>query len=125
MRSAPRYPARIDCFLVSADGSVREGLLLDISAGGVGVETDSFDAATDFGLMILSGGEQVCLPCSVRHVRDLWSKKVIHAAFTGLTAEQQEAVERLIESLIEPDTSAEGARWWREVLRRALRDRAA
>jgi hypothetical protein len=124
LRRAPRYPTDLTCFIELPDGSLLPGALRDISVGGVGLEVMRLPDLESEALRVVfeHEGVQLRLPCSIRHVRSLWEKDIVHAAFSGLALEEQRAVERFIHELVEPERpDSRKTRWHRFVQRLAGR----
>jgi hypothetical protein len=120
VRRSPRYQADLDCFIELPDGSFLPGSLRDISVGGVGLEVSRLPDLESEALRVVfqHEGVQLSLPCTIRHVRSLWEKDVVHAAFSGLAIEEQRSVERLIQELVEPERSHSTKAWWRTFMQR-------
>jgi len=98
MRAYPRYPVSLDARLITPDGRMIAALVTDLSAGGAGIQTNAEvpDLQT-FLLVITERTLALRVECEVRSIRDLWSKRVIHARF--LTADAASPIEDAIEAL--------------------------
>jgi hypothetical protein len=120
LRQSPRHPTDLTCFIELPDGSFLPGALRDISVGGVGLEVLRLPDLESEALRVVfeHDGVQLRLPCSIRHVRSLWEKDIVHAAFSGLALEEQRAVERFIQELVEPDRRRSTKSWWRTFMQR-------
>jgi len=98
MREHPRFPVSLVSPMELPDGRTIECLVLDLSLGGVGVETrHEVGDLGEFTLRALEPGFELAVHCEVREIRDLWQKRVIHAQFVGLGdgAPVRDVVERL------------------------------
>jgi hypothetical protein len=96
-----------------ADGRQQKAVMVDISAGGVGLESlDPVDRMEKFTVVFSDRRMKVRLPCQARHVRTLWGKHAIHAAFDDLTAGQVASVDGFIARLQEPRPVRRRS-WWR------------
>ena len=98
MRRDPRYPTSIPCLLDVPGGPSIAGVIVDISAGGAGIETLSL-LPDEFTLSFDYENQRLALPCVQRHSRDLWAKRRIHAQFRSPTAAQRSVLDDLIEAL--------------------------
>ena len=98
MREHPRFPVSLVSTMELPDGRTIECLVLDLSLGGVGVETRSeVGDLGEFTLRVLEPGFELAVRCEVRGIRDLWQKRVIHAQFVGVGdgAAVRDVVERV------------------------------
>jgi hypothetical protein len=120
VRRAPRYQTDLDCYIELPDGSFLAGALRDISVGGVGLEVSSLPDLESESLRVVfqHDGAQLRLPCTIRHVRSLWEKDIVHAAFSALAIEEQRAVERFIHELVEPEPPGSRKSWWHTFMQR-------
>jgi hypothetical protein len=119
MRRDPRYPASIPCWLETDEGPAIEGTIVDISLGGAGIQT-RVAVPGSFRLVFEHHGEALKLPCVVRHSRDLWSNRRIHAQFAQLDPDQLQALQDVIDDLRTPP-GEQPSHGVGEVLRRLLR----
>jgi hypothetical protein len=127
MRSAPRYETHIECFVELPDGRGIPAAVRDISIGGLRLE--AFQMPDDLRpeevhVVVRHDELDLRLPCRVRHVRKLWDRKVVHAAFSELGADEQHSVQRLIGELVEPDRASIARRWWRALSGRSAKTAA-
>jgi len=98
MRAHTRYPVLLDATLITPEGRRLAATLTDLSMGGAGVQTN--EEVTDlqtFMLVVNEGKIELRLLCEAREVRDLWSKRMIHARF--LSSETDASLQRAIEEL--------------------------
>ena len=99
MRRHPRYEAFIDCELAGDRGMRTSGTLVDISLGGAGIKLNGWDGSELLALGLSHGEQRLILRCEVRHAQPLWGKILLHTQFTGLTDEEAEGVQRIVEDL--------------------------
>lgn len=99
MRRHPRYEAFIDCELAGDRGMRASGTLVDISIGGAGIKLNGWDGSELLALGLTHSEQRLILRCEVRHAQPLWGKILLHTQFTGLTDEEAEGVQRIVEDL--------------------------
>ena len=128
MREHPRFPVSLVSTMELPDGRTIECLVLDLSLGGVGVETRSeVGDLGEFTLRVLEPGFELAVRCEARAIRDLWQKRVIHARFAGLDdgVAVRAAVER-VSALASTASEGHGLRGGiRSTMRQLFRRRTA
>lgn len=99
MRRHPRYEAFIDCELAGDRGMRASATLVDISLGGAGIKVNGWDGSELLALGLAHGDQRLILRCEVRHAQPLWGKMLLHTQFIDATAEEAEALGRIIDDL--------------------------
>lgn len=108
MRAHARYPTTMTCWLELNDGQRVDGIVEDISMGGVGIRVNQeLSSIGDFTTVLAREGEPLRIACNVRHTRDLWQTRFIHARFRRLSAEQHRAVEEIVGALARAGSAQE------------------
>lgn len=119
MRQHPRLDVDRPCNVELPGHRTMGARLLNVSMGGVGLETVK-PMADDgpFTLILVHGGAELRLPCEVRHLRDVWSRQMIHAEFARLSPEEYLAVERFIEDIVVEQNLPSPRSLWRRMRER-------
>lgn len=108
MRAHARYPTTMPCWLELSDGRRVDGWLEDISVGGAGVRVNQdLSGTSQFTLIFTAGEGPLRLACDVRHTRDLWRTRFIHARFRRLSPEQQASIDEMVARLAQEEKAAE------------------
>jgi c-di-GMP-binding flagellar brake protein YcgR len=117
VRKYPRIDVGQACRIEREKSSVVNASLLNISMGGVGLESlTPLGDGELFVLVLEHGGQALRIRCRVRHVRDLWSKQAIHAEFVDLSPGAMHAVEDFIEKIMNNERSLPGHQpMWRRL----------
>jgi c-di-GMP-binding flagellar brake protein YcgR len=106
VRETPRIKTAIRCHLESS-GASTDAMLVDISLGGAGIEATTV-VPDAFLLSFVHQGTLYRLSCTVRHQRDLWNRRRIHAQFSSLAPAEQEQLTGLLDSLTAADAERTG-----------------
>ncbi len=124
-RRHPRYPLSVPCILERPNGTRILGIVVDLSLGGVCLQTTgSVQDLNFFTLEVIEPGFELHLTCETRHVRDLWDRRVVHARFAQVQSDAldeavKRAQQRQVASQLQPSSSLH------RLLKFLLRGRAA
>ena len=103
MRQHDRHLTSIRAVFRTA-GETVHGTVIDISMGGVGLETVQPAPAEPTGsLDLYVGNERVTVPCRIRHARPSGQGVALHLQFVPVLSQpQHDALDRIVRELAQP-----------------------